>query len=1301
MRTKAIRGYLKIFVRSYWNNSEVSSDGTHHVYRNSNEQLYQQRFKWVLPFHSPGLAPVEDDSGSFHINDHGKAIYSQRYKRTFGFYEDKASVQNEQYWYHISPTGDTCYKNIWQWCGNYQSERCTVRDFNHLYFHIDQNGKIVSGPHSYAGDFREVNIQNFPNVLCICFCVLKAAAVIQDSTDGLFYAIDKSGRRLHDGKGYFDLDIYHKNYARARDQDGWYFIDRSGADAGNGCRYSQIENFYNGQALVQLFDGRRCVINEQHQIVEQLKESQTENISQLEKLSQAYWSPFALKIGLELKLPEQIEKKDVNETEMLEHVSRVWKDLGLIKQMKNGLSLTEKGRLLLPNNITRDRVLYWLQDRYLIKWLPTSSLTSKYYSSTCPDVFAEIANDPELMNLSQRVLSSYAEQDWKGIETILPLHSNQKIVDLGGGLGTLLKQIIHSNFKLSADQHFICFDRPEVIAKAIEQNQSQPSNIEFVSGDLFFSHLPIGDLNILSRILHDWPDDKVQQLLTRIHEQSLDSSRCTLCVIEREVDNIRSHSLLSLHMYLLQRAHERTRSEWNKLFESSGWYVQQRIPFSGHTVMLLEKEKATSTISMTEVPIEKNNLKKNQSKLQVRKYVIPIAGLATRMMPQSFVQPKVLLPIVQKNDTWHVRPALQLLLAEILSSDTGIEQVALITSPGQLHILYSYLKSIDYLSTNQIRVIIQLEPLGFGHAILQAEEFIDGEPFLVVLGDHLFRSNDNNNDRSCVKQMINCFHYSSVIDPLSSCLTSVGICSETEISETGLLQGHTRNTDDRLFKITDMAEKPSIDIARQKFVPSRSLKLGENEYLCQFGIDILSSSIFTILRSLTGSRQELGLRDAMQHIQHKGQLFGYRVNGTRYDLGNPQRYWETLKAFADPSLPEKFNGTLPASMSEPQTDVDFVWHLLNRIRLPSSHKHPVQSIFLSGCPVFVSSAPARLDVMGGIADYSGSLVLQYPLAQRTFAFVQSNFEQPLIKIISVHLNDLKKNSCLDVQLSGSDLALLCQRVENHVVTSGCDFMDQMTSVYAQQNQFLSLLCQLPNPPHTNVSLPSGLRLFALDSGVKRSTSSDAYRRVRTAAFMGHKILSKSDEVDQPFNYLCNIPLSQFNAHFRSRLPLQISAEDFSEQYGEHSDPITKLYMDEIYPLLNATKHPIEEHFRVTTFQNILKSSNMSSPLLFKENMEILGELMLQSHFSYSACDLGSDETDLLVELAKQKQGLLFGAKITGGGGGGTVAILASDSDAASRAVQEVVDTYKKKTNRLCTIFSGSSDGLTRYKPIKC
>ena len=88
--------------------------------------------------------------------------------------------------------------------------------------------------------------------------------------------------------------------------------------------------------------------------------------------------------------------------------------------------------------------------------------------------------------------------------------------------------------------------------------------------------------------------------------------------------------------------------------------------------------------------------------------------------------------------------------------------------------------------------------------------------------------------------------------------------------------------------------------------------------------------------------------------------------------------------------------------------------------------------------------------------------------------------------------------------------------------------------------------------------------------------------------------------------------------------------------------------------------------------------------------------MYQSHFSYSACGLGSEVTDLLVNLVRDvgaKQGL-FGAKISGGGSGGTVAVMGRKN--GSESVEKVADKYASQTGHILYIFKDSSMGADEF-----
>ena len=156
-----------------WRDLNVSICGTYHEC--DGQPAYSWRFDEVLKFHSPGLAPVKNDNNAWHVGPDGNAAYSRRFIRTFGFYEDFAAVQAQDGWHHIRPDGSDAYSERYEWCGNFQGGRCTVRLRAGRYRHVLSDGSF-SYPETwrYAGDYKDG------------FCVVQSDA-------GLLYRLGLSG----------------------------------------------------------------------------------------------------------------------------------------------------------------------------------------------------------------------------------------------------------------------------------------------------------------------------------------------------------------------------------------------------------------------------------------------------------------------------------------------------------------------------------------------------------------------------------------------------------------------------------------------------------------------------------------------------------------------------------------------------------------------------------------------------------------------------------------------------------------------------------------------------------------------------------------------------------------------------------------------------------------------------------------------------------------------------------------------------------------------------------------------------
>jgi L-arabinokinase len=418
-----------------------------------------------------------------------------------------------------------------------------------------------------------------------------------------------------------------------------------------------------------------------------------------------------------------------------------------------------------------------------------------------------------------------------------------------------------------------------------------------------------------------------------------------------------------------------------------------------------------------------------------------------------------------------------------------------------------------------------------------------------------------------------------------------------------------------------------------------------------------------------------------------------------------------------------------------------------------------RGFFAPGTQVTVARAPGRLDVMGGIADYSGSLVLQRTIAEATFAALEV-IDEPLIHLVSlgrtpysipleplgydearaiflqlpenrwaayvvglflvlmrereiqfssgakiVISSDVPEGKgvassaaleaavmqaicgAFDIRLEPMEMALLCQKAENLVAGAPCGVMDQMTCICGEANTLLALLCQ-PAELEDPVPLSDGLALWGIDSGERHAVGGSDYASVRTGAFMGYRIMMENDRACP--GYLADVTPSEFEREFLRHLPEEMRGDDFIARYADVTDSISRIDPARVYKIRRPAAHPVYENQRVKMFRRLLLSPASD------EQRILMGELMYQSHESYSACGLGSRGTDLIVSLVRAEgpsKGM-YGARITGGGSGGTVAVLGRSD--AYPAIRRLVDAYEKRIECRPYVFSGSSDGSAKF-----
>jgi UTP--glucose-1-phosphate uridylyltransferase len=266
---------------------------------------------------------------------------------------------------------------------------------------------------------------------------------------------------------------------------------------------------------------------------------------------------------------------------------------------------------------------------------------------------------------------------------------------------------------------------------------------------------------------------------------------------------------------------------------------------------------------------------------QIRKAVIPAAGLGTRFLPATKAVPKELLPIV---DT----PTIQYIVAEAVAA--GVRDVILVVARGKesivdhfdiageleahlertgKHELRKQMRTIAHLAN--VVTVRQQEPLGLGHAVLCAKHVVGDEPFVVMLGDDIIDA-----QVPAAKQLATCWDRHGL-----GTIALMEVPRE-ETSMYGIAAGHA--LEERTIRIERIVEKPKQD------PPSN---------LAVIGRYVLPPAIFEVLEHVKpGVGGEIQLTDALAVLAREHGLLGYRFEGDRYDAGDRVGYLKANVSFA-------------------------------------------------------------------------------------------------------------------------------------------------------------------------------------------------------------------------------------------------------------------------------------------------------------------------------------------------------------------------------------------------------------------
>jgi len=297
----------------------------------------------------------------------------------------------------------------------------------------------------------------------------------------------------------------------------------------------------------------------------------------------------------------------------------------------------------------------------------------------------------------------------------------------------------------------------------------------------------------------------------------------------------------------------------------------------------------------------------------VQRAVIPVAAGGHVLFPATKAVSPAMFPIIDEDEI--AKPAILIQVEELLTE--GIEQVAMIVAPHELTSfkklfktrlspaeqmqltpqLQRYAMRINEIG-QRITFIVQEKQEGLGHAIYKAKEFIQGEPFLLMLGDHLY-SRSPEAKKSCVRQCLEAYQGRPLI--------GLQAVEETTIGNYGCATGNWENDDRSILNITEIIEKPTIKYANKNL---RTQSLQDGKFLSVFGLYVLTPRVMDLLaidiKTECRSRGRYELTPSLERLRRESGLMGLMVDGKRFDIGRPDVYLQTITEYANRHKHELF-----------------------------------------------------------------------------------------------------------------------------------------------------------------------------------------------------------------------------------------------------------------------------------------------------------------------------------------------------------------------------------------------------------
>lgn len=296
----------------------------------------------------------------------------------------------------------------------------------------------------------------------------------------------------------------------------------------------------------------------------------------------------------------------------------------------------------------------------------------------------------------------------------------------------------------------------------------------------------------------------------------------------------------------------------------------------------------------------------------VRKAVITAAGRGTRQYPASSAVQKEMFPLVDRDGL--AKPIIQIIGEEAIAA--GVEELCIVTQPGEEKQYRQYFQRMSNETLKafkgkdwaiqageklhdfgqRLHFVSQDKPEGYGHAVYQARAFVGDDPFLLLLGDHIYISG---NAKTCAAQLIDRYQQAG-----AAAMTAVQPTPASKLHLFGTLRGEQVNGKRGIYGVTEIMEKPDPDYAAEHLATEG---LPPGLYLCHFGMHVFPPAIFDSLQYHIDNdireKGEIQLTNAQEYMRSNllGGAKGYAactVDGQRYDTGIPYGLMESQIALA-------------------------------------------------------------------------------------------------------------------------------------------------------------------------------------------------------------------------------------------------------------------------------------------------------------------------------------------------------------------------------------------------------------------